>query len=102
MTRKLIAISVASAIAFGSVSTSAWSASNITNSGQAQGVQTADVSKNQSPLQPGGAAGIKQAQGSGGIPPLTLALITGALVLVWILLGEDNDDDSVPSTAPGN
>jgi hypothetical protein len=92
-----MAVLLSSALAFGSVSTSAWSAPDV--SGQAQSVQTSDQAKNQAPLPPAGAAGIKQAQGVfGEYPLLTLALVAGAIVLVWILLDDDDDDEEVPST----
>jgi hypothetical protein len=95
MTRKLMAILVSSALVFGNVSTSAWSAPDMSNNGQ---VQTADVAKNQQPLPPAGAAGIKQAQGFvEDYPLLTIALVAGVIALVWILLDED-DDDEAPST----
>jgi hypothetical protein len=92
-----MAVLLSSALAFGSVSTSAWAAPDV--SGQAQSVQTSDQAKNQAPLPPAGAAGIKQAQGVfGEYPLLTLALVAGAIVLVWILLDDDDDDEEVPST----
>jgi hypothetical protein len=96
-----MAVFLSSALVFGSVSTSAWSAPDV--SGQAQSVQTSDQTsdqaKNQAPLPPAGAAGIKQAQGVlGEYPLLTLALVAGAIALVWILLDDDDDDEEVPST----
>jgi hypothetical protein len=97
MSRKLMAILVSSALAFGSVSTSAWSATDIAN-GQAQAVQTADSAKNQSPLPPGGAAGIKQAQGFEDSPWLGLGLVAAVVVIAWILLDDDDDDDSSSGT----
>ena len=98
MSRKLMAILVSSAVAFGSVSISAWSAPDISNNGQIQAVKTADVAKNQSPLPPAGAAGIKQAQGFVDFPFLTIAIGLGAIAILWILLDEDDDDDTVSST----
>ena len=98
MRRKLMAILVASAMAFGTVSTSAWSAADTANNVQA--VQTADGAKNQSPLPPGGAAGIKQAQGFvEEFPLLSVALVVGAIALVWILLDEDDDDEATSTTS---
>ena len=98
MTRKLMAILVASAMAFGTVSTSAWSAADSSNNVQA--VQTAEVAKNQSPLPPGGAAGIKQAQGFvEEFPLLSVVLVVGVIALVWILLDEDDDDEATSSTS---
>ena len=95
MSRKLMAALLSSSLVLGSVSTTAWSAPN---TDQAQSVQGVDETKNQAPLPPAGAAGIKQAQGIlGDYPLLTLALIGGAIALVWILL-DDDDDEEAPST----
>lgn len=98
MSRKLMAILVSSALAFGSVSTSAWSATDLASNGQAQAVQTVDSTKNQSPLPPGGAAGIKQAQGFEDSPWLGLGLVAAVVVIAWILLDDDDDDDSSSGT----
>ena len=95
MSRKLMAILVSSAMAFGSVSTSAWSAPDATT--QTQAVQTADAVKNQSPLPPGGAAGIKQAQGFEDSPWLGLGLVAAVVVIAWILLDDDDEDDDSSS-----
>ena len=93
MSRKLMAALLSSTLVLGSVSTSAWSAPDAANQTQS------DQTKNQAPLAPAGAAGIKQAQGVfGEYPLLTLALIGGAIALVWILLDDDDDDEEVPST----
>jgi len=95
MSRKLTAILVSSALVFGNVSTSAWSATDTSNAVQAQTVQTADAAKNQSPLPPGGAAGIKEAQGIESSPWLGLGLVAGAILIGWLLL--DTDDDGSAS-----
>jgi hypothetical protein len=98
MSRKFMAVFLSSALVLGSVSTSAWSAPD-TSASQAQSVQSSEQAKNQAPLPPAGAAGIQQAQGIlGDYPVLTLALIGGAIALVWILLDDDDDDDETPST----
>jgi hypothetical protein len=94
MSRKLMAILVSSAMAFGSVSTSAWSAPDASNKVQTQAVQTADAVKNQSPLPPGGAAGIREAQGIENSPWLGLGLVAAAVIIAWILLDDDSDDSS--------
>ena len=97
MSRKLMAMLVSSAMVFGSVSTSAWSATDSTV--QPQVVQTSDAVKNQSPLPPGGAAGIKQAQGFEDSPWLGLGLVAAVVIIAWILLDDDeDDDDSTPGT----
>ena len=91
MSRKLMAMLVSSAMVFGSVSTSAWSA---TDTLTAPAVQTAAVAKNQSPLPPGGAAGIKEAQGFEDSPWLGLGLVAAAVIIAWVLLDGDDDDSS--------
>ena len=98
MSRHLMAFLVSSALAFGSVSISALSAPYISNNGQVQAVETANLAKNRSPLPPAGAAGIEQAQAFVDFPFVTIAIGLGAIALLWILLDEDDDDDSVPST----
>ena len=98
MSRKLMAVFLSSALVFGSVSTSAWSAPDVAAT-QTQSAQSGDQVKNQAPLPPAGAAGIRQAQGVfGEYPLLTLALVAGAVALVWILLDDDDDDEEAPST----
>src|SRR4030095_10301892 len=89
MSRKLMAVLISTAMAFGSVSTSAWAAGEPAK----QTTQTSVAAKNQSPLPAAGAAGIKQAQGDGD----NSAYILGGLILVSILLAvllTDNDDDN--------
>ena len=99
MSRKLMTVLLSSALILGNVSTSAWSAPDVSSQDQAQSVQASDQVKNQAPLPPAGAAGIQQAQGFfGDYPLLTLALIGGAIALVWILLDDGDDDEEAPST----
>ena len=99
MSRKLMAALLSSALVLGNVSTSAWSAPDVSGANQAQAVQGADPAKNQAPLAPAGAAGIKQAQGFiGEYPILTLALVVGAGILIWLLIDDDDDDEEAPST----
>lgn len=78
MSRKLMAVLVSTAMAFSSVTTSAWSAGEPAK----QATQTSTSAQNQSPLPAAGAAGIKQAQGAGD----NTALILGALILGSIFL----------------
>lgn len=95
MSRKLMAMLVSSAMVFGSVSTSAWSATDVS---APQAVQTTETAKNQSPLPAGGAAGIKQAQGFEDSPWLGLGLVAAAVIIAWVLLDDDEDDDSSSGT----
>ena len=97
MSRKLLAVFLSSALAFGTVSTSAWS----TTAAQVKTtdvVQTSDAAKNQAPLPPGGAAGIKQAQGAWENSPwVGIGLVILAVGIAWLLLDDDEDDDDSSS-----
>jgi hypothetical protein len=98
MSRKLMAVLVSTAMALGSVSTSAWSAGEPAK----QTTQTSVAAKNQSPLPAAGAAGIKQAQGAGDNSALILGgLIIGSIVLA-ILLTEDDENNGGPITTNTN
>ena len=97
MSRKLMAVLISSALVFGNVSTSAWSATDASNAIQAQTVQTADPSKNFSPLPPGGAAGIKEAQGIENSPWLGIGIVVGIVLVAWLLLDDDDDSDDSSS-----
>ena len=98
MSRKLMAVLISGAMAFGSVSTSAWSAADNSNQAQAQAVATADAAKNHSPLPAGGAAGIKEAQGIENSPWLGIGLVVGIVAIAWLLLDDDEDEDSSSGT----
>jgi hypothetical protein len=97
MSRKLMAVFLSSALAFGSVSTSAWSANDPANSAQTATVQT--VVNNKSPLPPAGAAGIKEAQGIENSPWLGIGLVVLFVGVAWLLLDDDEEEeDSTPGT----
>ena len=96
MSRKLMAMLVSSALVLGSVSTSAWAATDTV--GATQAVQTSDSPKNFSPLPPGGAAGIKEAQGIENSPWLGLGIVAGIVIIAWVLLDDDDEDEEAPST----
>ena len=97
MSRKLMAVFLSSALVFGSVSASAWSAPDV-GASQVQSVQGGEQPKDQAPLPPAGAAGIQQAQGIlGEYPLLTIGLVVAAGVLIWLLI-DDDDDEEAPST----
>jgi hypothetical protein len=92
MLRQLMASLVSSALVLGSVSTSALSAP----------VPAAAPAKNQSPLAPGRAAGIKQAQGSQIDPLLAGGIVVGIFVIAALLIGDNDDDDDGPTTTGTN
>lgn len=93
MSRNLMAILVSSALVFGNISTSAWSAS-----AGADPVRTHAPANNQPPLPPGGAAGIKQAQGNDDGPLLGIAVVVGLFIAGVLLLDDDDDDDTTSTT----
>ena len=93
MTRTSIAVLFSAAVMIGSLDT-AWSAPN------ANLTASNSVQKNESPLPPGGAAGIRQAQGTDWSGPLIGAAVTGGIFLAILLLveGDDSGVDTVPVT----
>jgi hypothetical protein len=82
MLRRLMAALVSTALVFGAVGPGAFGA----------------PSKNQSPLPPGQAAGIRQAQGGQVDPLLAGGIVVGVFVIAALLIG-DNDDDHEGGTA---
>ena len=99
MSRRLMAVLLSSALVFGNVSTSAWSATDTSNAIPAQVTQTTDGATNLAPLPAGGAAGIKQAQGFEDSPWLGLGLVVAIVVIAWVLIdNNDGDDDSSSGT----
>ena len=98
MSRKLMAILISSVLVFGNVSTSAWSANTVSSTMNTETVLSAAAGNNPSPLAPGGAAGIREAQGYGQIEPWAAIAIVAGIFLVAYLLMHDEDDDDGPST----
>ena len=90
MSRTFMAVLLSSALAFSSVSTSAWSQTNA----------PVDQARNEAPLPPAGPArSIEEAQGFiRSYPILTIAAVAGVVALVWILLGDDDEDAYTPGT----
>lgn len=98
MSRKFMTILLSSALVFGSVSTSAWSATEASGAVQAQSVLSDDRANNQPPLPPSGAAGIKQAQGAlENSPWLGIGIVAAIVIIAWILLDDDEEEDDPPS-----
>ena len=99
MSRKMMAVLVSAALAFSSISTSAWSAGEPTKQTTQTSVATKNQAKNQAPLPPGGAAGIKQAQGEGDNSALILGgLIVGSILLAILLTNDDDGTDGPITT----
>jgi hypothetical protein len=85
-------ILLSSTLVFTNVSTTAWSATDSSGATQTSSSASADPVKNQAPLPPAGAAGIKQAQGLSDYPGLTIAVAVGVIALIWILVDDDGED----------
>jgi hypothetical protein len=79
---------------------SAWSATAATTAGRPATPQGTAAASNQPALSPGGAAGIKKAQGFQNDGYWWQAgLVIGAFVVVYLLAGiQDGDDDNATTT----
>jgi hypothetical protein len=88
MSRKLIAILVSSTLVWWNAHTSAWSANIASSTVRTHAVQTVGTANNASPLPPGAAAGIKEAQGSERVL-LGLGLAAAFLAIAWLVLDDD-------------
>ena len=90
--RRLTALFVAGAIVFGNIGANASTASASASASRST------AAKNAPPLKPGGAAGIRQAQ---GIEDVDVWIIAGLALgaIIWVLVGNDNDgSDSTNGT----
>jgi len=96
MSRKLMTILLSSTLVFANVSTPAWSATAVSGAPQTASSASSDPVKNQAPLPPAGAAGIKQAQGLTDSPALMIAIAVGVIALIWILVDDDGEDSGAP------
>src|SRR5262245_34759823 len=102
MSRKLMAMFVASTLALGSISTSGWSAPTSTQVDTSGGQVTArSETKNVPPLQPAGAAGVREAQG-GGNELWIIGGFIGVYVLLVLLGSNDDEEEAVPVTSGTN
>lgn len=90
MSRQFMAVLVSTAFVLGSV-TGALSAP----------VQTVVPTKNQSPLAPGSAAGIKRAQGSQIDPLLAGGIVVGIFAIAAVVIGDNGDNDNNAPTTTG-
>jgi hypothetical protein len=97
MFRTLLAALIASGLVL-----NAWSAAAATGTGPTRAVGTVAADTNRSALPPGGAAGIKKAQGIEGDGYWReAALVIGAFVVVFVLLGINDDDETTTTTGTG-
>jgi len=94
MFRALLATLIVSALVL-----SAWSATAATGAVRTAAVETVAAAGKQSPLPPGGAAGIEEAQGiEGDSYWLQTGLVIGAFVIIWVLMGIGDDSDEATTT----
>ena len=95
MFHKPLGVLVSIALVLSSISVSAQTAPP--KQDQTAAATSADASKNQSPLPPGGAAGVQEAQGLGTNELLIIGGVILVGVLVAVLLSQSNSE-STPST----
>lgn len=102
MLRKLFALLVSGALAFGAMSPAS-AQSDIANQTSTVPARTAAPTLN-TPLAPGAAAGIKQAQGAQRNRIWNFAPfgVVGGLALLVVLTGGDDDDSSTTTTTGTN
>ena len=100
MSRMLTALLVSSALVFANMSTSAWSAAVGSEPARTQTVQPDEAANNHAPLPPGGAAGIKQAQGFQDSPWFGIGVVVSLFIAGVLLLDDDDDDGATSTTAP--
>ena len=94
MPRTLLATLIVSAFVLNT-----WSATGATSTVPTEAVGTVGATSNRSVLPPGGAAGIKEAQGiESGTYWRQAALVIGAFVLVGLLMGIDDSDEATTTT----
>ena len=94
MVRALLATLIVSALVL-----SAWSATAAASRVRTEAARTAAAVTNQSPLPPGEAAGIKQAQGlEGDSYWLQAGLVIGAFIIIYVLMGIDDSDEATTTT----
>jgi hypothetical protein len=84
MSRKSMAVLVAFALVFGSISTGASAQTAPTKQDQ-PAVTTTTTAKNESPLPPGGPAGLQQAQGSNSTLWIVGGILIGGAILAIVL-----------------
>ena len=97
MSHKMISLFVASALLVGNVSAVAQPTAG---SGRQGAVSMPAPSKSTAPLKPGGAAGIREAQGASD----NVALIASGVILAGIIAAVlliDDDEDTVTTTTTG-
>ena len=95
MSRKLVTVLIASCLQFAGVTTEAWSENVIAST--PNGGAKISISKNQSPLPSGRAAGIREAQGTQRVL-IGVGLAAAFIVVGWLVL--DEDEEATSTTGP--
>jgi hypothetical protein len=104
MVRKMVALLVSGAVLIGGMNAALAQGASAQPAGTSSisTTQNAKADSNSTPLPPGGAAGIRQAQGGGETVWNIIGLgFLGAVVLAMIFVGNDEDDET-PSTTTSN
>lgn len=102
MVRKMVALLVSGAVLIGGMNAA------LAQGASAQPANTAATHNaradgNSNPLPPGGAAGIRQAQGGGETVWTIIGLgFLGGVVLAMIFVGNDESSDETPTTTTSN
>jgi len=104
MVRKMVALLVAGAVLIGGTNAAVAQAASAQSGDTAiSTTHNAKADVNSSPLPPGGAAGIRQAQGGGETAWHIIGLgFLGGVVLAMIFVGNDESDDETPTTTTSN
>jgi hypothetical protein len=98
MVRKMVALLVSSAVLVGGINAALAQGASPQPAGTAVSTN-AKADGNSTPLPPGGAAGIRQAQGGGDTVWHIIGLgFLGGVVLAMIFVGNDEDDETVATT----
>ena len=99
MIRKMVALLVSSAVLVGSMNAAL--AQGVSSKPESTTVSTAQ-NGNSTPLPPGGAAGIREAQGGGETVWHIIGLgFLGGVVLAMIFVGND-EDENIPASTSSN
>ena len=93
VSRTLLATLIVSALVL-----TPWSVTAAGSTVQTEAVGTVAAASNQSPLPPGGAAGIKEAQGLERGYWLEAGLVIGAFIIIFVLMGIDDSDEATTAT----
>jgi hypothetical protein len=98
MVRKMVALLVSSAVLVGGINAALAQGASPQPAGTAVSTN-AKADGNSTPLPPGGAAGIRQAQGGGDTVWHIIGLgFLGGVVLAMIFVGNDEDGETVATT----